>query len=74
MRICFETGGANPYKGAKTKSWITLEQRQSRGKLFRVTYGLQVSDHLTYSQACKELGKAILHHLCCESLADNDGE
>lgn len=74
MQICFETGGANPYKGAKTKALITLAQHESKGKLFQVTYGLHVDDNLTYADACKMLGEAILHDLCCDGKADNTGE
>jgi hypothetical protein len=38
---------------------------------FIVTYGLQVKDHLTYSQAAKELGCCIMHSLACEGELDN---
>jgi hypothetical protein len=52
--------------------FIKLDQRANL--LFRVTYGLQVTDNLTYSAACAALGQAILHHLCCEGLASNEGK
>lgn len=53
---------------------IKLEQSDARGKLFRVTYGQQVKQGLTYSEACAELGACILHQLACDSLIDNDGD
>jgi hypothetical protein len=59
MKVCFE------YEN------ITLEQRTN--KLFRVTYGLQVGDDLTYSQACTNLGEALLHNAACEGRLENDG-
>lgn len=74
MRIVFEHGGANTFAKATTARLITLEQYQPRGKLFRCTYGLEVKDKLTYNEACKELGAAILHNACCEGKADNTGK
>lgn len=74
MKIVFETGGANPFTEATTKQLITLAQSTGLGKLFRVTYGLQVDSFLTYAEACAKLGQAILHHACCEGLADNSGD
>lgn len=38
----------------------------TKGKKFRVTYGAQVKENLTYAQAAKELGECILHALACE--------
>lgn len=38
---------------------------------FRVTYGKQVDDRLTYSGACSKLGQAIMHRLSCDELVDN---
>jgi hypothetical protein len=73
MKTCFEFG-TNPYTNDKTKALIVLEQYESKGKLFKVTYGLQVDDKLTYEEACKALGAAILHDLCNEGKADNNGE
>lgn len=67
MRTCFEFGGVNPY-AAKPKSLITLEQAAS-GK-FRVTYGLQVCDRLTYAEAAKDLGACIMHHLNNEGVLE----
>lgn len=50
---------------------ITLQQRAD--KKFRVTYGMQVEDNLTYVQAAAKLGQAIMHALACDSLLDNEG-
>lgn len=43
---------------------VTLQQINNRS--FAVRYGMQVDHGLTYSEACKRLGEAILHHLNCE--------
>jgi hypothetical protein len=66
---------ANPPKGwTLCGRWsdhlVKLEQHK-RTKLFRVTYGLQVNDELTYAQACDYLGRAILHDLANEGVLDN---
>ena len=73
MRTCFQYGGANPFKGAKTEALIQLDQQTSGRELFTVTYGLQRRAGLTYAAAARELGECILHHLCCESNASNEG-
>jgi hypothetical protein len=72
MQTVFEFGGANPFKAAKTKSLITLQQYESKPFLFKCTYGLEVKDKLTYGEACAKLGQAILHHLACEGLVNNE--
>ena len=46
---------------------------QHREKTFRVTYGQQVRDHLTYAEAAWALGECILHALACEGKIDNSG-
>jgi len=74
MKTVFQFGGPNPYNGAATDSLITLEQKDTESALFVVTYGLQRKTNLTYSQAAKELGDCIFHHLACESVLDNGGE
>lgn len=51
---------------------VVLEQR-SNGK-FRVTYGKQVRDNLTYGAAARELGKCVMHSLACNGKLDNDRE
>lgn len=73
MKIVFETGGQNYFKQAKTKSAITMMQAESGKRLFTVVYGLQEKSKLTYSDACAELGACILHMLCCDGIASNEG-
>jgi len=41
---------------------------EGEDQLFSVQYGLQCTTGLTYSEACKELGKSILHDLNCKAL------
>lgn len=50
---------------------IHVEQRAS--KLFRVTYGKQVQDNLTYAEAAHEFGECVFHALSCEGAIDNSG-
>lgn len=42
------------------------------GDKFRVVYGKQITDDLSYAQACAELGASIMHSLACEQLITND--
>lgn len=72
MKIVFEYGGKN-FLNPKVPSMITVQQSEAKGKLFTVTYGLQVETDLTYIQACSEIGQCLLHYLCCEDIADNSG-
>lgn len=66
MRTCIEMGGYGlPIK---------LEQREDSKALFRVTYGLQVHDHLTYAEGMTEFGKCVFHALACEGLLNNEGD
>jgi hypothetical protein len=63
MTVCFEIN---------EKPWpIRLEQD---GGLFRVTYGYQVDDCLTYGEAASKLGQAIMHRAACDGLLDNTNE
>lgn len=39
-------------------------------RTFTVQYGKQTKSGLSYSEACTELGAAILHALTCEGLFD----
>ena len=71
MNTVFEYGGANTLN-PKAPAWICMEQYAS-GE-FRVTYGLQVVDRLTYREAAYELGVCIMHHLACESLIETKDE
>lgn len=72
MKTVFTYGGSNTLNPS-VKGWITMEQHGGRRKLFKVTYGKQVSDNLPYIRAATELGLCIMHHLACESRLDNDG-
>ena len=51
---------------------IKVEQSESTKGRFKVTYGLQVKNDLTYSEAAQELGFCIFHNLACESKLDNE--
>lgn len=73
MKTCFEYGGPNPFAGAKSNSLIQLDQDESGRKLFTFTYGLHRKSGLTYAEACAELGTCILHMLCCDGKASNEG-
>ena len=48
---------------------VSLQQR-AKGR-FAVRYGMQVKADLTYGDACKELGSALMHQMACDSLIDN---
>jgi hypothetical protein len=48
---------------------VTLQQRGRDS--FRVVYGKQIKDGLTYAQAAGELGAAIMHALACDERLDN---
>ena len=48
---------------------VTLQQRGKNN--FLVRYGKQVHAELTYSQACMELGKSIMHQTACDGDLDN---
>lgn len=52
---------------------IKLEQSEDARGLFRVTYGAQVRDHLSYAEAAKELGLCIFHALACDGRLNNEG-
>ncbi len=70
----FACGGKNYFTAATTENLIEVTQHTKGARLFTVTYGLQVKAHLTYAQACSEIGAAILHNACCENLASNEGK
>ena len=53
---------------------IKIEQQENTRGLFRVSYGAQVRDNLTYIEAAKEYELCVLHALACEGKLDNDGE
>jgi hypothetical protein len=66
-------GGHNFFEGAKSESMIEVHQRGQNG-LFRVVYGLQVKDHLTYAEACKEFGQCVFHLEACNGRLGNEGQ
>ncbi len=66
MKTCFEiTSAGFP---------IRLEQSEAKssGNLFRVTYGQEVTEQLSYDEAARELGLAIMHAAACEGKLDNE--
>lgn len=69
-KIVFTYGGPNPYIPEK-KALVVLEQDSDLR--FRLSYGLQITSNMTYVQACRHLGEALLHHLSCESVVNNQG-
>jgi hypothetical protein len=44
--------------------------RKERG--FAVQYGKQFDIYLTYSEACKKLGEALMHDAACRGELDNE--
>lgn len=50
---------------------VTLDQDEQTG-LFRVTYGLLITDNLTYPQAAKDFGQCMFHSLACAGKLDNE--
>jgi hypothetical protein len=75
MKTVFEFGGPNPYTiPTGPVSLIHLRQSAAEGKRFSLQYGIQIEQGLTYSQACKALGQALMHHLACEGVLNNNGE
>lgn len=73
-KTVFEFGGNNPFRGAKNKSFIQVDQDLNRRALFTVSYGLQRKTGLTYAECCAELGACVLHLLSCDGIVNNDGE
>lgn len=72
MKTVFTYGGNNPYCPT-TEALIQLRQSEDRNGRFILTYGCEKTPGLTYARACKALGEAILHHLSCESIVNNQG-
>ena len=64
MKLCHEFADLKTPWGP-----IKLEQRGRNN--FRVTYGKEVKDRLTYSEACSALGQAQMHWLACEGKLNN---
>ena len=72
MRTVFTYGGHNPYC-ATADAMIQLRQSEDKDARFILTYGCEKTPDLTYSMACRKLGEAMLHHLSCESIVNNEG-
>ena len=72
MKTVFIYGGNNPYC-ATADAMIQLRQSDDKQGRFILTYGCEKTPGLNYLQACKKLGEAILHHLACESIVNNEG-
>jgi hypothetical protein len=53
---------------------LRVDQHEGKGKLFRVTYGKQVKDKLTYTEGAREFGLCLFHALACDGLLDNEGD
>ena len=65
MRTCYQTEISGFV--------IKIEQREDIYGRFRVTYGKQVTDGLTYAAAAKEFGLCVMHALACESKINDNG-
>lgn len=64
MNLCHE------FKELETP-WGPIKLEQINRNCFRVTYGKQVDDGLTYTEAAAKLGQAIMHYLACLDKLDN---
>ena len=51
--------------------WGPLQLEQRGKDSFRVTYGREVQDGLSYAYAARRYGEAIMHWLACEGKLDN---
>lgn len=48
---------------------VTLELRASGG--FRVIYGKEIHDRLSYNEAARHFGESVLHALACDGQLNN---
>lgn len=55
------------------RSNLKLEQHDDDHGLFRVSYGSEVIDNLTYVRAAMLLGSCLMHQLAREGLINNTG-
>ena len=62
MRVCFVID---------EMPWLVRLEQHETEDLFRVTYGYQVDDGLTYSQAASKLGQAIMHRAACDGMLES---
>lgn len=67
--VCFSTGGANTFVGAKSAQMLELQQTGFDS--FTITYGLQVKTGLNYEKAAMGLGACIMHMQACNGSLDN---
>ena len=72
MKTVFTYGGPNPYLLNKDEL-IELRQSDDKNARFILTYGTEVKPGLNYADACTHLGAALLHHLSCEGIINNEG-
>lgn len=63
-RMCFETDGAG--------FGVRLYQNGKKNRSFAVQYGLQVWPDLTYDEAARDLGFAMMHAAACDGKFDNE--
>lgn len=49
---------------------VNLEQHDNG--FFRVSYGLDISDHLDYISAAHRFGECVLHSATCEGLLSDN--
>jgi hypothetical protein len=61
IHTCFKSHGAG----------FGIELIQTGFDEFTVKYGLQIKRKLTYAEAAKELGEAIMHAAACDGHLDN---
>ena len=69
-RLCVQLDASTLGAGAYS---IKVEQRGEHG-LFRVTYGGEVHEGLTYARALHEFGASVFHALACTGMLGNEGE
>lgn len=62
--LCFEI--------KETEIAFGIRLFQTGKNKFSVEYGSQNDTNLSYSQACMELGRSIMHALACDSKIKND--
>lgn len=53
---------------------LKIEQREDRRGRFRITYGAQVRDDLSYVEAAHEYGECLFHALACDGVLNNEGD
>lgn len=51
---------------------VKLYQSTKGGRLFRVVYGEEIKERLTYEEASKKFGECVFHSLACAGRLFND--